>query len=121
MNSAREQDSSIGGGASNVCLGVLHMEEEVQDRVQVEVGREEQGEGETHGKEQCDEQEKRRENNQPLNIDGMRMGVTRACRHLSLCGVIHIIKHVRCAREKVTCEVYLCTPPPSVTVDRHRL
>ena len=56
VNSARKQDSSIGGGASNVCLGVVHMEEEVQDRVQVEVGREEQGEGETHGKEQSEEQ-----------------------------------------------------------------
>ena len=32
------------------------MEEEVQDRVQVEVGREEQGVGETHGKEQGEEQ-----------------------------------------------------------------
>ena len=32
VNSAREQDSSIGGGANNVCLGVVHMEEEVQDR-----------------------------------------------------------------------------------------
>ena len=32
------------------------MEEEVQDRVQVEVGREEQGIGATHGKEQSEEQ-----------------------------------------------------------------
>ena len=32
------------------------MKEEDQDRVQVEVGREEQGEGETHGKEQSEEQ-----------------------------------------------------------------
>ena len=32
------------------------MEEEVQDRVQVEVGREEQGIGETHWKEQSEEQ-----------------------------------------------------------------
>ena len=47
--SAREQDSSIGRGAGNDCLGVVHMEEEAQDRVQVEVGREEQSEGETHG------------------------------------------------------------------------
>ena len=64
VNSAREQDSSIGGGASNVCLDVVHMEEEVQDRVQVEVGREEQGEGETHGKEQGEEQ---RENRRSIN------------------------------------------------------
>ena len=49
VNSAREQDSSIGGDAGYVCLGVVHMEEEVQDRVQVEVGRKEEGEGETHG------------------------------------------------------------------------
>ena len=54
--SAREQDSSIGGVAMVICLGVVHMEEEVQDRVQVEVGREEQSEGETHGKEQSEEQ-----------------------------------------------------------------
>ena len=45
VHSAREQDSSIGGDASNVCLGVVYMEEEVQVRVQVEVGREEKGEG----------------------------------------------------------------------------
>ena len=64
MNSARGQDSSIGGGAGNVCLGVVHMEEKVQDRVQVEVGREEQGEGETHGKEQGEEQ---RSKEQTLN------------------------------------------------------
>ena len=56
MNSARGQDSSVGGDAGNVCLGVVHMEEEVQVRVQVEVGREEQGEGETHGKEQSEGQ-----------------------------------------------------------------
>ena len=39
VNSAREQDSSTGGGAGTVCLGVAHMEEEVQDRVQVEIGK----------------------------------------------------------------------------------
>ena len=43
VSSAREQDSSSGGSARYVCLGVVHMEEEVQDRVQVEVEREEQG------------------------------------------------------------------------------
>ena len=46
--SARQQYSSVGGDAGYVCLGAVHMEEEVQDRVQEEVGREEQGEGETH-------------------------------------------------------------------------
>ena len=38
------------------CHGVVHTEEEVQDKVQVEVGREEQGVVETHGKEQGEEQ-----------------------------------------------------------------
>ena len=55
VNSAREQDSSVGGDAGCACLGVVHMEEGVQVRVQVEVGREEQGEGETHGKGQSEE------------------------------------------------------------------
>ena len=56
MYSAREQDSSVGGGTRKNCLGIVHMEEKVQDRVQVEVGREEQSEGQTHGKEQSEEQ-----------------------------------------------------------------
>ena len=46
------------------CLGVVHMEEEVQVRIHVEVGREEQGVGETHGKEQDEEQ---RENRRSIN------------------------------------------------------
>ena len=62
--SARVPDSSFGGVPVVSCLGVVHMEEEVQDRVQVEVGREEQGVGETHGKEQGEEQrENRRSSN----------------------------------------------------------
>ena len=56
VNSAQRQDTSCGEGAGYVCPGVVHMEEEVPDRVQVEVGREEQGIGETHGKEQSEEQ-----------------------------------------------------------------
>ena len=64
VNSARGQDSSFGGGAVVNCFGAVHMEEEVQDRVQVEVGREEQGEGKTHGKEQGEEQ---RSKEQTLN------------------------------------------------------
>ena len=64
VNSAREQDSSFGGSAVVICLGVVHMEEAVQDRVQEEVGREEQGVGKTHGKEQGKEQ---RENRQYIN------------------------------------------------------
>ena len=56
VNSAKGPDSSVGGVPVVNCLGVVHMEEEVQDRVQVEMGREEQGIGETHGKEQREEQ-----------------------------------------------------------------
>ena len=37
----QKQDSSFGGGAVVICLGGVPMEKEVQDRVQVEVAREE--------------------------------------------------------------------------------
>ena len=40
VDSARRQNSSPGEGAVVNCLGAVRMEEEVQDRVQVEVGRE---------------------------------------------------------------------------------
>ena len=56
MNSAKGPDSSFGGVPVVSCLGVDHMEEEVQVSVQVEVEREKQGIGETHGKEQGKEQ-----------------------------------------------------------------
>ena len=46
------------------CLGVVHLEEEVQDREQVEVEREEKEVGETHRKEQGGEL---RENRRPIN------------------------------------------------------
>ena len=45
-------DSSIGEVAVVICLSDDRMEEEVQVRDQVEEKREEQGIGETHGKEQ---------------------------------------------------------------------
>ena len=64
VSSAKTPDSSFGEGAVVICLGVVHMEEQVQDRVQVEVGREEQGVGETRGKEQGEEQ---RENRRSIN------------------------------------------------------
>ena len=44
-----------------------------------------------------------------VDVDDM----TRSCAHLSQCVVQHVIKHVRCAREKVTCEV-CCPHLPSV-------
>ena len=65
VNSARGQDSSVGGGAGNDCLGIVHMEEGVQVRVQVRVGREEQGEGETHGESQNETQTQQTVNRSP--------------------------------------------------------
>ena len=58
-----------------IALGVVHMEEGVQVRVQVEVGREEQSEGDTHGESQNEETKR---NNQPLIMDGMNMGCATA-------------------------------------------
>ena len=52
VNSAKVPDSSVGGVVPVVnCPDVDHMEEEVHVSVQVEVEREEQGIGETHGNE----------------------------------------------------------------------
>ena len=50
-----EQDSSADGDAGYVCLDVVQMEEEVPIRAQVEVWREEQGIGKTHGESQNEE------------------------------------------------------------------
>ena len=82
------------------CLGVDHMEEEVQDRVQVEVGREEQGVGETHGKEQSE----------PHNMDDHECGVM--CTNTFLSHDVSV-RHSVCAlcKRKITCEVYLSTLP----------
>ena len=76
VKSASGQDSSFGVGAVVICLGVVRMEQEVQDRVPVEVGREEQGVGETHGKEQGEEQ-REQTINQPLIMDDHEYGVMR--------------------------------------------
>ena len=54
VNSVRGQDSSVGGDAGYDCLGVVHTEE-VQDRRQVAVAREEQRAGQTHGESQNEE------------------------------------------------------------------
>ena len=92
VNSAREQDFSVGGDAGYVCLGVVHMEEEVQDRVQVEVGREEQGEGETHGESQNEETTRNKRSTAHHGCDSHNQ--TRA-----MC------------MGKMTCKVYMSTPP----------
>ena len=103
MNSAREQDSSFRGDAGNVCSGVVHMEEEVQDRVQVEVGREEQSDGETHGESRNEETDEATRNKRSTAHHGWHVdGMSARCSDtfLSQCGVIHIIKHAHCAGEK---------------------
>ena len=50
---------------------------------------------ETHGKEQSEEQSQRT-NTQAHDMDDHVDDMMRSCRHLGLCVVQHIIKHVRC-------------------------
>ena len=64
VNSAKGQDSSVGGVPVVNCLGVVHMEEEVQVSVQVEVEKEEQGIGEPHGEGQDEEQRVKEQSNE---------------------------------------------------------
>ena len=86
--SATEQDSLVGGGAKVICLGVVHMEEGVQVKVQVEVGREKVGVGETHGESQNEEATKNKRSTAHHGLHGD--GMTHACRHLSQCSVMCI-------------------------------
>ena len=74
VKSARVPDSSFGGVPLVNCLGDVHMEQEVQDRVQVEVERGEQGIGETHGKEQGEEQRVKERTLNRTTWMTMRMG-----------------------------------------------
>ena len=65
MNSAKGQDApQLAEAPWLIALAFVHLEEVVQDREQEEVGREEQGVGETHGKEPGEEQ---RENRRSIN------------------------------------------------------
>ena len=98
MDFPREQDSSVGGDAGYVCLGVVHMEE-VQDRVQVEVEREEQSERETHGESQNEEatRNKRSTTHHGWHEDG----VTRACRHIQWLVSSHVVSMHRIRRWKM--------------------
>ena len=91
--SARGKDSSVGGVAVVICLGVVHMEEGVQVRVQVEVGREEVGDSE--GNTEKDRTRTQATVNHPLTMDGMNMQCD-----------AHQLWGVNCIRN-MTCEVYL--------------
>ena len=64
-----------------IALAFVHMEEGVQVRVHVEVGREEIGEGETHGESQ--NEEATRNKRSTAHHGWHEYEVTRACRHLS--------------------------------------
>ena len=86
---AKWQDSSVGGGAGNGCLGVVHMEEGVQVRVQIKVRREKVVEGETHGESQ--NEEPTRNKRSTAHHGWHEDGVTRACRHLSQAVSMHRI------------------------------
>ena len=70
--SAKEPDSSFGGVPVVFCPDDDHMKEEVQLKVQVE----EEETGETHGKEQGEEQRVNR-TDQPHNVDDHVDDVTR--------------------------------------------
>ena len=98
VSSAKRPDSSFGEGAVVSCLGVVHMEEEVQDRAQVEVGREEQGIGETRGKEQGEEQ--RSNEKQSLTVDDHEYGVMRTNTLLSHDVSVHHSVCAMCKRKK---------------------
>ena len=79
VNSDKGPDSSVSGVPVVSCLD--------QVSVQVEVEREEQGFGEIYT-------ERKKERNRESNDHEHE--VMRSCRHLSQCGVSHIMKHVRC-------------------------
>ena len=87
---------------------VVHMEEELQDRVQVEKGkrsarcRRDTRKGTRRGT------EKQRTNAQPLIMDDHACGVMRTNTFLSQFGVTHH-QCAHCAGEKMTCEVFLST------------
>ena len=109
VNSARGPTSLVGGVPVVNCLGVVHMEEKVQDRVQVEVGREEQGTGETHGQEQGEEQRERTNAQSTAYMDDHESEVMLTNTFLSHVSVHHSV----CAlcRRKMKCEVFLSSLP----------
>ena len=65
--SAKGPDSSVGGVPVGYCPDDVHMEEEVQLKVQVE----EERTGETHGKEQSEEQREREQTHMGDHADEM--------------------------------------------------
>ena len=104
--------SGFGHGAkilswrSASCPDVDHKEEEVQVR-----GPGRSGKRKARDRRDTRKGTKRRteRTNQTHDMDDRVDDMTRSWTHLSHCGLSHIMKHVRCSREKVMCEVYLST------------
>ena len=97
---ARGQDSSVGGGAGFICLGVVHMEEGVQ----VECGREEVEDGEKHGERQNEDTSNRQSTaHHGWHEDGMSARLQTL--EPMQCDV-HQMNCANCMR-KMTCEVYI--------------
>ena len=119
-NSAKEQDSSVGGGAGNVCLGVVHMEEEVQDRVQVEHGKRRARYGRDTRKGTRRGTEREQTINQQHIMDDHEYGVMRTNTILRKCSVM-CVNYEACTVWEKWRVTYSCLHSPSVTVDRHRL
>ena len=115
------QYSSFGEGAAGVSLGAVHMEERVQVRVQVEVGKEEVGDREKHEERQNEDTSNRQSTAHHGCHDGMSARYRRVGWLKLEPSSEYAHNQTRAMRmRKMTCEVYLSTPP-SVTVDRHRL
>ena len=90
----------LGEGAAGVSLGVVHMEEGVQVRVQVECGREEVGDREKHGERQNEDTSNRQSTaHHGWHQDGMstRLQTLEPWLVLSQTVSIHIIRRVQCA------------------------
>ena len=103
------------------CLGIVHIEEKVQDRVQIEAEEKSKGAGRDTRKGTRRGTELR-PNAQLLIMDDHAddMSAHNSDMFLSQCGAKHIMMYTHCAEE--TWRVRCISPnTPSVTVDRRRL
>ena len=119
VNSAKWPNSSVGRVPVVNFLGAVHMEEEVQDRVQVEVERKEQGIRETRGKEQGDNRESK--NKRSTAQHGWPWVWGDAHKHILEPWCECTSSSVRTVQENEWRVKCFCVHTPSVTVDRHRL
>ena len=90
----------LGEVAAGLSLGAVHMEEGVQVRVQVEVGREEVDDGEKHGERQNEDTSNRQSTaHHGWHEDGMsaRLQTLELWLVLGRAVSMHIIRRVQCA------------------------